>query len=88
MIDNESADGSWDEAEGRAGVRLVRNPGNVGFGRACNQAAALATTPFLAFLNFDSEPEAGWLAALVQTAEADASTRRRPGSRPACPTAR
>ena len=73
VIDNDSADGSWDEAEGRAGVRVVRNASNVGFGRACNQGAALATTPFLVFLNFDSEPMAGWLAALVQTAEADAS---------------
>ena len=41
---------------------------NVGFGRACNQGAVLATTPFLVFLNFDSEPVPGWLAALVETA--------------------
>jgi GT2 family glycosyltransferase len=71
VIDNASGDGSWDEAQGRAGVRLVRNDENVGFGRACNQGAALATTPFLVFLNFDSEPVAGWLAALIETAEAD-----------------
>jgi GT2 family glycosyltransferase len=73
VIDNASRDGSWDEAEAQPGVRLVRNDGNVGFGRACNQGAALATTPFLVFLNFDSEPVHGWLAGLVQTAEADDS---------------
>jgi GT2 family glycosyltransferase len=73
VIDNASADGSWNEAEGRPGVLLVRNPANAGFGRACNQGAALAATPFLVFLNFDSEPERGWLAALVETAEADAA---------------
>jgi N-acetylglucosaminyl-diphospho-decaprenol L-rhamnosyltransferase len=73
VIDNDSRDGSWDEAEERPGVRVVRNPSNVGFGRACNQGAALATTPFLVFLNFDSKPEPGCLAALVETADADDS---------------
>jgi GT2 family glycosyltransferase len=71
VIDNASRDGSWDEAEGRAGVRLVRNSENVGFGRACNHGATLTTTPYLVFLNFDSEPAPGWLEALVETAESD-----------------
>ncbi len=65
VIDNASPDGSADEAEGRAGVRLVRNAQNVGFGRACNQAAALARGRVLLFLNFDSRPEPDWAAALV-----------------------
>jgi N-acetylglucosaminyl-diphospho-decaprenol L-rhamnosyltransferase len=39
VVDNASDDGSRDEAEGRPGVRLLRNDENVGFGRACNQAA-------------------------------------------------
>lgn len=73
VIDNASRDGSWEEAEARPGVRVVRNESNMGFGCACNQGAALATTPFLVFLNFDSEPVHGWLAALVRTAEADDS---------------
>ena len=73
VIDNASRDGSWDEAEEHPGVRLVRNESNLGFGRACNQGATLATTPLLVFLNFDCEPARGWLAALVQTAESDAS---------------
>jgi GT2 family glycosyltransferase len=71
VIDNASADGSWDEAGSRPGVRLVRNDENVGFGRACNQAAALAAGRHLVFLNSDCEPEAGWLDALVRCADDD-----------------
>jgi GT2 family glycosyltransferase len=70
VVDNASPDGSADEAEGRAGVRLVRNDENVGFGAACNQAAGVAEGRHLAFLNFDSVPEPGWLAALVRVADA------------------
>ena len=33
VVDNDSADGlPWDEAEGRPGVRVIRNADNVGFG--------------------------------------------------------
>lgn len=73
VVDNASPDGSWEIAEGRPGVRLIRNDENVGFGRACNQAAAVALGRHLAFLNFDSVPEPAWLAALVATADADPS---------------
>jgi GT2 family glycosyltransferase len=69
VVDNASPDGSADEAEGRDGVLLVRNAENVGFGAACNQAAARARGRHLAFLNFDSVPEPGWLAALVRVAD-------------------
>jgi GT2 family glycosyltransferase len=71
VVDNASPDGSWELAQGRPGVRLVRNAENVGFGRACNQAAAVSGGRHLAFVNFDSVPEPGWLAALVATADAD-----------------
>jgi len=70
VVDNASPDGSADEAEGRPGVELVRNARNVGFGAACNQAAQLASGRHLAFLNYDSVPEPGWLAALVRVADA------------------
>ena len=65
VIDNASSDGSWDEAEGREEVTLVRNYDNVGFGRACNQGAELARGDVLAFLNFDSVPEPEWLGSLL-----------------------
>jgi len=74
VVDNASSDGSEAEAEGRPGVSVVRNPVNVGFGAACNQAAGSARGEYLAFLNFDSVPEAGWLAALVAAAQAGPDT--------------
>ena len=73
VIDNASPDGSWDEAAGVEGVQLVRNDENVGFGRACNQGAALARGRHVVFLNFDSVPEADWCARLVAAADADAT---------------
>ena len=72
VIDNASPDGSADEAEGRAGVALVRNLENVGFGRACNQGAERARGKILLFLNFDSRPEPEWAAALVACLDAHA----------------
>jgi GT2 family glycosyltransferase len=71
VVDNASGDDSWEEAASRAGVQLVRNHENVGFGRACNQAAALAQGRHLVFLNPDCEAEPGWLDALVRCADDD-----------------
>jgi GT2 family glycosyltransferase len=71
VVDNASDDGSRHEAEGRAGVRLIANDENVGFGRACNQAARDARARHLVFLNFDCEPQDGWLDALVRAADGD-----------------
>ena len=56
VVDNGSKDSAEtaDVAE-RHGARLIRNGENVGFGRACNQGAALAETPLILFLNPDAE---------------------------------
>jgi glycosyltransferase involved in cell wall biosynthesis/2-polyprenyl-3-methyl-5-hydroxy-6-metoxy-1,4-benzoquinol methylase len=45
-------------------VRVITNGENVGFARASNQGAGAARGDLLVFLNNDTEPEAGWLAAL------------------------
>lgn len=73
VVDNASDDGSRDEAEGRPAVRLLPNDENVGFGPACNQAAREARGRHLVFLNFDCEPQDGWLDALVRAADDDPS---------------
>jgi GT2 family glycosyltransferase len=71
VVDNASPDGSGDEAEAVAGVRLVRNTRNVGFGAACNQAAALASSPYLVFLNNDSVADPRCISALLAAASAE-----------------
>lgn len=54
VVDNGSVDGSEDAADGRSHVVLVRTGANLGFGRACNLGARLATAPYLLFLNPDA----------------------------------
>ena len=71
VVDNASADGSADLVASRfPEARLIRNPDNRGFGRACNQALALATGEAILFLNPDAEPCAGSLTQLVGFLEA------------------
>ena len=56
VVDNASSDGSADlVAEQFPTARLIRNATNVGFAAAVNQAAKLATGPYLLLLNPDAE---------------------------------
>src|SRR4051795_8762779 len=56
VVDNASGDGSAEMlATGFPGVRLIANPENVGFGRANNQAMAIARGESLLLLNSDTE---------------------------------
>src|SRR6201999_3382978 len=45
-------------------VEVLYPGGNVGFGAAINLAASASGAPFIAALNDDTEPDAGWLEAL------------------------
>ena len=66
IVDNASSDGSADialEFQGRA--TLIRNAQNVGFGRAVNQALAVARAPFLLIMNPDCRLEPGAIRALT-----------------------
>jgi GT2 family glycosyltransferase len=72
VLDNGSTDGTaaWmreayggDRREGR--VRLIESPVNLGFCAGNNRLVAEARGDAVAFLNNDTRPEPGWLAALV-----------------------
>ncbi len=52
-----------------AGVRVVENPRNLGFGAAVNQGWRASASPLVATLNDDARPGAGWLEALVDAIE-------------------
>ena len=56
VVDNGSRDSDRTaEVAEEHGASLIRNEVNVGFGRACNQGAALVDTPLILFLNPDAE---------------------------------
>jgi len=71
VVDNASNDGSADLAARHPGVLVVRNPGNVGYGRAMNQALSGTEAPVLVALNPDTEPGEGSLVRLVMQLRAD-----------------
>lgn len=73
VVDDASPDamGALDDIDPR--VKVVRADSNLGFAGACNLGAHHATGELLVFLNNDTEPQPGWLAALVATAQQDPS---------------
>ncbi len=76
VVDNGSTDGTQPYlralAEEQPAVRLVLNPGNAGFARACNQGLAIARGAILVLLNNDALVPHGWLPPL-RTALGDAT---------------
>ena len=70
VVDNASRDGSAEAVEvAFPEVTVVRNAHNLGFGRAANQGAELATGDYLLLLNPDGYAEPGSLDALVAFAQ-------------------
>lgn len=73
VVDNASPDGLGERLAAEVeNVRLIRNTENRGFGAACNQAADLAASRVLVFLNSDAFVHPGWLPPLL-----DALSRER-----------
>lgn len=70
VVDNGSRDGTveWlrELAARNSHVRLVLNPANAGYARACNQGLALARGDLLVLLNDDTLVTPGWLPRLVR----------------------
>lgn len=62
VIDNGSTDGSDRTVDGLPNVTLIRAGENLGFGRACNVGAGLASGEFILFLNPDARVFPGTLA--------------------------
>jgi cellulose synthase/poly-beta-1,6-N-acetylglucosamine synthase-like glycosyltransferase len=67
VVDDCSPDDSAAQIGSIPGVRLIRNPRNLGFLRSCNEAASHAHGEYLCFLNNDTEVQPRWLDALLLT---------------------
>jgi N-acetylglucosaminyl-diphospho-decaprenol L-rhamnosyltransferase len=71
LVDNGSNDGAATEALAEAhSAQLICNPGNAGFGTACNQGAELSSSEFLFFVNPDSTLNPSTIALLESAADA------------------
>jgi FkbM family methyltransferase len=76
LVDNNSTDGTYEQVcERFPEVIALRNPGNLGFARACNRGAQGARGDLFLFLNSDTEPLEdtfarllGWMKAHPKTA--------------------
>jgi GT2 family glycosyltransferase len=70
VVDDASTDATPDVLAGYGDtIRTARMDSNGGFGRACNEGARLAQGELLVFLNNDTEPQRGWLEALLRYAD-------------------
>jgi N-acetylglucosaminyl-diphospho-decaprenol L-rhamnosyltransferase len=67
-VDNASTD-ELDDAVAGLGVKVVRNKANIGYGRACNQGARVATGSFILFMNPDVVFLEGALQALMEATD-------------------
>ncbi len=62
LIDNASAENKADEFKSRfpgVDLEVIRNSGNIGFARACNQGILRSRSPYILLLNPDTEVQAG-----------------------------
>lgn len=70
LVDNASGDGSAARIRAAVpGAAVVESETNTGFAGGCNLGAAHARGEFLAFLNTDARPAAGWISAAVEVLE-------------------
>lgn len=71
VVDNASTDGSLNALVGLPNIKIIKNQTNLGFAAACNIGAAIASAPFLLFLNPDCSFEQGTLVTLLDALRAD-----------------
>src|SRR5262249_48094941 len=65
VVDDGSTDETRDLEQLVTGVRVIRNPSNLGFVGTCNRGADAARGEFVVFLNNDTFVSQGWLDSLL-----------------------
>jgi GT2 family glycosyltransferase/glycosyltransferase involved in cell wall biosynthesis len=71
VVDNDSGDGSQERLEeALPGVTVVQAGSNTGFAGGCNLGVSHATGEYVAFINNDARPAAGWISGAVAELEA------------------
>jgi O-antigen biosynthesis protein len=67
VVDDCSSDNTTEVLQQIKGIQVIRNDTNRGFIHSCNTGAAAARGEFLLLFNNDTEPQPGWLDALLNT---------------------
>lgn len=65
IVDDFSSDKTWEKLSTISNIRTFRNIKNLGFIKSCNRGAQEARGNFLIFLNNDTEPQKGWVEAMI-----------------------
>jgi len=74
VVDNASGDGSAAAIRAAApDITLVESPENTGFAGGCNLGITSSCGQYIALINSDARPDAGWLAAGVGSMRSDPS---------------
>jgi len=71
LVDNASADGTREYFQNSRELFYIRNEQNLGFARANNQAAEVASGEYLLLLNNDTIVQPGWLTHMIDSLEPD-----------------
>ncbi len=74
VVDNDSRDHSLAVLPADPKLQIIRNPGNYGFAKACNQGFRACRAPYVLLLNPDACLQAGTLSACQQFMEANPDT--------------
>ena len=71
IINNASTDGTFEYLQKlqKSNVKTIHNTDNLGFVKACNQGARIASGKYIMLLNNDTEVQPGWLKSLVEFIE-------------------
>jgi len=66
VVDNGSSDGTPEYLQSLTDrIKVLSNPENMGFAKACNQGVQAARGELVLFLNNDTLPKPGWIEALI-----------------------
>lgn len=69
IVDDGSIDSTQKWADQHPDINYLKQPANLGFAKACNRGAKSLDAEYILFLNNDTQPQKGFLGAMLKVAE-------------------